>query len=137
MIGTECLLSYCQRPFVQRLGIGITTLGVIKVSQIVQRLRNIGMIGTEGFFSYRQRPLVQRLGIGITTLGVIKISQIVQRLSQHRDDRDQGLFRVLPVTACTTVRRRRSDLESSKAPPDCSVSRNIGMIGTKSLFSYS
>ena len=63
----------------QWLRIGITTLGAVKLRQIVQRHCNIRMIGTECFFPYRQRPLVERLRIRIATLGAVKLRQIVQR----------------------------------------------------------
>ena len=41
MIGTERFLSYCQRPLVQRLGIGVATLVIVQLSQIVQRCRDV------------------------------------------------------------------------------------------------
>ena len=72
MIGTERLLSDRQRALVERLGLGIATLVVVKRRQIVQRCRDIGMIGTERLFPDRQRALVERLGFGVATLRLCK-----------------------------------------------------------------
>jgi hypothetical protein len=68
MIGTEDLFVNCQRPLVQRFGIGVTTLLIVTESQIVQRFCDIGVIGTKHFFAYGQRVLEQRFGIGVATL---------------------------------------------------------------------
>ena len=68
MIGTERFLPDRQRPLVERLGVGIATLGLVKLRQIVQRRSDIGMIGTERFLADRQRSLVERLGVGVATL---------------------------------------------------------------------
>ena len=60
---TTLLLSHHRHPlistlktraFVQRFGLGITTLIVVKVRQMVQERRNIGIIGTKCFFRYCQ-----------------------------------------------------------------------------------
>ena len=68
MIGTERLFPDRQRALVERLGIGIATLGVVKPRQIVQRHGDIGMIGTKRLFLIASAALVERLGIGIATL---------------------------------------------------------------------
>ena len=79
MIGTKCFFPYRQRPLVQRLGIGIATLGSdTELARLFSDARNIGMIGTDHLFLNRQRSLVQRFGISVTTLVVVKRSQIVQ-----------------------------------------------------------
>ena len=49
MIGTERFLVYCQRPLVQRFRIGIATLLLVQLSQIVQRCRDFGMLRTSAF----------------------------------------------------------------------------------------
>jgi hypothetical protein len=62
-------------------------LGAVKLRQIVQRARNIGMIRTKRFFIDRQRPFVQQFGFGIAPLLSVEKSKIVQRL------RDIGVIR--------------------------------------------
>ena len=81
MVRTERLLADRQRSLVQRLGVGVATLILVERSQVVQRIRDIGMIGTEGFLLDRQRSLIQRLGLGVATLILVELSQIVQRFA--------------------------------------------------------
>jgi hypothetical protein len=50
MIGTKRLLLDGQRLFIERFGVGIAALIVIKRRQIVERYRNTRVIGTERFF---------------------------------------------------------------------------------------
>ena len=95
---------------VQRLGIGIATLGSIKHCQIVQRRRDIGMIGTKRLFVYRQRALVERLGIGIATLVFVQHQPGCSAIERHiRDGRDQVPFHELPALACIAARLQRND----------------------------
>ena len=111
MIGTKRPFPHSQRPFVQQFGVGIATLNVVKLRQIVQRKRHIGMIRTERLFLDRQRPLVQGFGVGIATLGLVKPRQIVQGKRHIRMIGTKSLFLDRSTTACTAVRHRHSDLE--------------------------
>ena len=84
MIGTERFFADRQRALVERLGVGIAALVVVKHRQIVQRLRDIGMIGTKRLFSDRQRALVERLGVGIATLLLVKLPPDCSAIVRHR-----------------------------------------------------
>ena len=68
MVGTERLLADRQRSLVERLGLGVAALVSVQLSQVVQRLRDIGMVGTERLLADRQRALVERLGLGVAAL---------------------------------------------------------------------
>ena len=79
MVGAECLLADRQRSLVERVGVGVAALVLVEQSQIVQRLRDIGMARTERLLADSQRSLEERLGVGIVALFPIELSQIVQR----------------------------------------------------------
>ena len=73
MIGSERFLFDHQRPFVQRLGVGITRLKSIHRSfRREQRLNDIAMIRSERFLFERQQSLVPQFSVGIAILRLIK-----------------------------------------------------------------
>jgi hypothetical protein len=55
----------------ERLGVGVSSLAFVELSQVVERQCNVRVIGTERFLADRQRSLVERLGVGVATLVVL------------------------------------------------------------------
>src|SRR3979411_1735060 len=87
MAGTKRRLADRQRPFEQRLGIGIALLALVQRSQIVQLRRCFRRVEAEHLFLDRYRSLVHWLGLGVAALVAIKQRQIVQRprnIAVHR-----------------------------------------------------
>ena len=72
MVGAEQLLADCEGTLIEGFGLGIFTLGGVKVGLVVEVGSHFVMVGTEGLFVNRKRSLVERLSLGVFALGAIK-----------------------------------------------------------------
>jgi hypothetical protein len=111
-------LSGRQRALEERLGVGIASLRVVKLRQIVQRCSDMRMIGTERLFVYLKRAPVERLGVFISGLASRKRSPDRSGQARHADDRDRALFPRSPASACTAARRRHMPIRKDHAFTD-------------------
>ena len=84
------------------VSIGIAPLDPVKLCEIAERRRDIGMIFAENFFKNRQRLFVQGFSIRIATLSFIQRSQIVER---HRNIGMLRAISLLVYRQCPLVQR--------------------------------
>ena len=80
MLGTEGLLPDAERALIERLGLRVLALGIVKHRQVVEARGHIGMLGTEGLLPDGERALIERLGLRVLALGAIEHRQVVEAL---------------------------------------------------------
>jgi hypothetical protein len=109
------------------------TLGVVELSQVIERCRNGRMAVTEHLFFDRQRSLVERLGIDVATLGIVETGQVIERCCNIRmagterllPNRQRSLVEPLGVRVAALLVVEQSQIVERQ--------RNVRMIGTKRL----
>jgi hypothetical protein len=74
MIGAICLFLDFNRLLKEWFSISIAPLDPVKLCEIAERRRDIGMIFAKNFFQNRERLFVQGFSIGIATLSFVQRS---------------------------------------------------------------
>jgi hypothetical protein len=92
MLGTKGFLPHGDRPLVERLGLNILALSVVKPRQVVEAGGYVGVTRTQDFLANRQRPLVERLGLGILPLTAVEQPQVIEAGGQAGVVGAQGLL---------------------------------------------
>ena len=65
MFRAERFLADLQRALIERFGLGVVAHGIVKLRQIVEACRGVGMLRAEGFLADLQRALIERFGLGV------------------------------------------------------------------------
>ena len=104
MIGAEGFFTNGEAALVERLGVGIAALAVVKRGQVVERRGDIGVVGAEGFFADGEAALRQGDGLSVLSFALefgdlgIERAEIISLLchgkrreqepQRHRDHRN-------------------------------------------------
>ena len=116
---TGAVLGDCSSN--NRYGIRVATLGAVKLSETVQRNRDIGMIGTKCLFFVSLVRACTTAPHRHNDLGLDIVPQDCSAQLRHRDDRDHAPFLESLARACTTAPHRHIDLGLDITPRDCSA----------------
>ncbi len=78
MVCPKCLFINYQCPLEERLGLGVATLDLVKLRQIVETSGHAGVFRSQGIFVNRERSPVKGLGLGVAALGMVEFRQIIE-----------------------------------------------------------
>jgi hypothetical protein len=71
VLRTERPLGYGKGALVERLGLGVAALGMIKLAEVVEVLSDVGVVRAKRLFGYGKGALEERLGLGVAALRVV------------------------------------------------------------------
>ena len=115
MLRAQGLFPDRQCPLIERLGLRVLALVVVKRRQVVEARGYVGVLRAQGLFPDRQRPLVKRLGLRVLALALVKLRQVVEAPGHVGVLRALEPFPKSPARAHTEVRPSRRGLGCSKA----------------------